>query len=148
MPFPGYHIILSFPIPATLDLQCNETDIRLVDGQTPADGRVEICLYGLWRSVCDDGWGINDARVVCQQLGYDGREFFLLHFYTVSYYHSTLATFLLRNFYSVSSVFYLGDADCRGNESMLSDCNHGEIGVQNCYRNYAAGVICNSEFFA
>ena len=64
-------------------------------------------------------------------------------------YHSTLATFLLRNFNilsSVSSVF-LGDIECRGNESMLSDCSHSGIGVQNCYRNLAAGVICNSEFF-
>ena len=60
-------------------------------------------------------------------------------------YHSTLATFLLWHLYSVSSVYHLGDVDCRGNESMLSDCNHGGIGVQSCFRSYAAGVICNCE---
>ena len=26
------------------DRECNETDIRLVRGKTPDDGRVEICL--------------------------------------------------------------------------------------------------------
>ena len=55
--------------------ECNETEIRLVDGQTPADGRVEVCIDGHWGSVCDDRWDSRDAQVVCQQMGFDGREF-------------------------------------------------------------------------
>ena len=54
--------------------ECNETEVRLVDGQTPDDGRVEICLNGLWGSVCDDRWDIRDAEVVCRQLQYNGRK--------------------------------------------------------------------------
>ena len=57
-------------------VECSENEVRLMDGLTPDDGRVEICLNGLWGSVCDDDWDYRDAHVVCQQLGYDGRELF------------------------------------------------------------------------
>jgi hypothetical protein len=34
------------------------------------EGRVEICINETWSTICDNGWSINDANVVCQQLGY------------------------------------------------------------------------------
>ena len=54
----------------TVDPECNETDIRLIDGAEANTGRVEICLNGIWGSVCDNGWDDRDAQVVCRQLGY------------------------------------------------------------------------------
>lgn len=51
-------------------LDCTDGDIRLLNGSTALEGRVEICINRTWGTVCDDGWGGLDARVVCAQLGF------------------------------------------------------------------------------
>ena len=50
--------------------ECSEGSIRLTDGDVEQEGRVEVCVNGVWGSVCDNGWDTTDAYVVCQQLGY------------------------------------------------------------------------------
>ena len=46
--------------------------MRLVDGVTSYEGRVEICYDGVWGLVCDNTWNYYDAAVVCRQLGFQG----------------------------------------------------------------------------
>ena len=49
---------------------CTDSDIRLVEGGVSYEGRVEYCSYGVWGTVCGDGWAALDAAVACTQLGY------------------------------------------------------------------------------
>ena len=60
-------IIIHFVTACTSAEQGN---IRLANGTTPYDGRVEVCENGQWGTVCDDGWAENDAGVACRQLGF------------------------------------------------------------------------------
>ena len=50
-------------------------DVKLVGGNNDREGRVEVCVMGIWLTVCDKFWNKAEARIVCQQLGYptDGK---------------------------------------------------------------------------
>ena len=50
---------------------CDTGDVRLVGGEYPSEGRVEICLNNAYGTICDVGWTNEDARVICRQLGYN-----------------------------------------------------------------------------
>ena len=55
-----------------------EDEIRLVKGNNPLEGQVEICKQSTWATVCNTLWNTAEARVVCRQLGYssDGEHNF------------------------------------------------------------------------
>ena len=45
-------------------------EMRLADGPSESCGRVEIYHDAEWGTVCDDGFGEEEAQVVCRALGY------------------------------------------------------------------------------
>ena len=63
-----------------VDVICNNYDVRLVGGNIPLEGRVEICLYNQWGSVCDISWRTQEAQVICRQLGYSGASMAVINF--------------------------------------------------------------------
>ncbi len=44
--------------------------MRLADGQSHTEGRVEVCLHHSWGTVCQNEWDRTDSNVLCNQLGF------------------------------------------------------------------------------
>ena len=40
-------------------------------GNIQQEGIPEVCVNGVWGSICDSGWSTTDGHVICKQFGYD-----------------------------------------------------------------------------
>lgn len=49
-------------------LECDENDLRLMNGSDSTEGRLEVCIGGRWGTICDGNWGPPEAAVACKQL--------------------------------------------------------------------------------
>ena len=103
-------------------------EIRLVGGSWEGEGRVEIFYNGIWGTVCDDGWDIKDARVVCRQLGFPD---------------AVSAPYKAR-FGRGSGEILLDHVGCSGSESSIVKCPHFGWRLHHCTHPEDASVICSS----
>ena len=93
------------------------------------EGRVEIFYNGEWGTVCDNGWDLRDAVVVCRQLGY-----------------ATAARRSIRAEFGLGTGrIWLVYVNCDGTESMLSSCSFSTWGWYFCGHRWDAGVVCASK---
>jgi len=92
-------------------------DLRLAGGLSGFEGRVEMFQQGAWGTVCDDGWDVADAEVVCRQLGFaDG----------------AVSATTQAIFGEGSGSIFLDDVACAGDEARLTDCDSRELFSHNC----------------
>ena len=93
---------------------------------------MEVYHNGEWGTVCDNGWDLNDAQVVCSELGLG-------------------QAFAARDnaFYGQGSgEIWLEDLNCVGTEGTIGNCSHGGWGNMHCGHSDDAGVKCSTGNFS
>ncbi|XP_042578547.1 deleted in malignant brain tumors 1 protein-like [Cyprinus carpio] len=102
--------------------------VRLVNGINSCSGRVEVLHNGTWGTVCDDGWDLTDAAVVCREMGCG----------------DVIEAKSAASFGQGSGTIWMDDVLCAGNEFTLKSCSLNGWGIHNCTHQHDAGVICQS----
>ena len=101
--------------------------VRLVEGSSYNEGRVEVKYNGEWGTVCDDGWDDTDAGVVCRQLGFG----------------SSGTAIRSAGFGQGLGPIWLDSVTCTGNESTIASCGHLGLNITRyCGHWEDAGVLC------
>ena len=107
--------------------------VRFVEDnvRSPWEGEIEVYYGRQWDRVCNADWDINDANVVCRELGFSGAS-------SAEYARATPGGY---------APVILDGALCVGTETHLLDCPRivslSSV-TGNCLGNYA-GVTCISK---
>ena len=118
-----------------LSLATGVSSVRIIGGEIPGGGRVEVNINGSWSTVCDDGWSLTEADVVCRQLGYTGAADFT----------TGLTTNDMFGIADTEQSIVTGNVGCTGHETTLFSCPGFDPSAQTqCSSDHTedAGVIC------
>ncbi|XP_030048592.1 deleted in malignant brain tumors 1 protein [Microcaecilia unicolor] len=113
-------------------IQCSESGVsgvRLVDGDNSCAGRVEVNYSNAWGTICDYRWDIQDATVVCRELGCG----------------SAVEATQGAHFKAGSGPVWLKAVFCSGNETQFSQCGSVMSELYPCDHSRDAGVICSGQ---
>ena len=103
-----------------------QSRIRLVNGGSPQQGRVEVFVNGEWGTVCDDDFGFDDAKVICRMLGY-----------------SDVVTSRNKAYFGQGTgKIWIDQLNCKGDEESIFECDMNEFGDHDCKHKEDAGVEC------
>ncbi|RVE69555.1 hypothetical protein OJAV_G00079170 [Oryzias javanicus] len=110
------------------NIEPQEGHVRLTGPDSPAEGRVEVFHNGKWGTVCDDGWGMKEAQVVCRQLSFPGAK----------------AVITGKSYELGSGPIWLDDISCKGSENNLVSCSFKGWGITDCSHKEDVGVACET----
>ena len=101
--------------------------VRIV-GSSGTQGEVETYnkVNREWRPLCDDGWNLRSATVVCRQLNLGP---------PVSIYSH--ASTLRAIEYGIERII------CEGTESNIAECDYSTNSTHGCHQDETAGVVCS-----
>ncbi|XP_033638727.1 deleted in malignant brain tumors 1 protein-like isoform X2 [Asterias rubens] len=104
--------------------EVQEFDLRLNDGQTSLEGRLEMFYQGEWGAVCDSNFNMEEATVACRHLGFQSAD-------------------RQKRFSETYNDYFLNMVNCNGDELNLLDCYH-VVNDFACHVNKEVGLVCSN----
>ena len=98
-----------------------------INGSTPSTGRVEIFNNNRWGTICDHGWDMNDANVVCRQLGFPLAK----------------QTYTRATHGQGAGPIWMDHVSCSRVESHIANCSHRGWGNHDCTHSKDVSVQCS-----
>ncbi|XP_060572663.1 scavenger receptor cysteine-rich domain superfamily protein-like, partial [Ruditapes philippinarum] len=102
----------------------NITDVRIINGTGPNDGRAEIKVDNTWGTICDSNFALRDAEVFCNMLGLKAMRFFTGALYGEG-----------------SGPVYIDQLFCYSDDVVLSDCQY--LFLNECSHSRDVSIACN-----
>ncbi|XP_030019163.1 scavenger receptor cysteine-rich type 1 protein M130-like [Sphaeramia orbicularis] len=103
-------------------LTCSDS-VRLVHGSSLCSGRLEVRSDRSWSSVCEEDLDLNDAQVVCRELGCGAPGLLQGGLYGEG-----------------EAPVWTSELQCEGNESVVLDCRRSSSAGKTCSPGTAAGL--------
>ncbi|XP_053387043.1 uncharacterized protein LOC123542602 [Mercenaria mercenaria] len=98
--------------------------IRLSDGPSFTQGRIELKILDTWGTVCDDGFGMQEANAICSMLGYPP---------AVTYYAEA-------HYGPGTGLILVDDLSCEEDATHINNCTYTTD--ENCDHNEDVSVVC------
>ncbi|XP_052084656.1 neurotrypsin-like [Mytilus californianus] len=105
-------------------------DLRLVGGNSPREGRLEVYYNYQWGTVCSDHFDIVEARVACKQLGYSTDA--------IEIYKPVGA--------SSNTKIWMDDVRCTSYKTRLEACSRRSWGSHDCSHFQDIGIKCFGKY--
>ena len=125
------------PPPSTPPPPVREGDLRLMGGDSLAEGRLEVMHAGRWGTVCDDQFSVVDARVACRQLGWPAAGAAIIDRVVRGSHARTDAA-------RARGRVWMDGLACLGNEDRLDACPFGGWGIEDCSHAEDALLKCDA----
>ena len=129
---------------------CTLGDVRLMNGTSELEGRVEVCFGNLWGTICHNSWDNRDAGVICKQL-FNSSSFGKLHVLPQQLAILQFTCFVVylgghaingSSFGSGDGPIVIQNINCNGNETSLTDCSTITSTTSPCNDSTVAGLEC------
>ncbi|WAR21590.1 L3BPA-like protein, partial [Mya arenaria] len=99
-------------------------DMRLSNGQSERDGRVELKVFDTWGTICENGFGLAEANVICHMIGFPPAQ----------------AVYGVDTYGQGTGPIFVDDLSCGQSDTHINNCTY--VTYDDCTHLHDVAVKC------